>query len=92
MKKNYDEIKKNLDTARKYNKQARILSVIALIISLLGLKEFISSKENEKKLPLFIKVVSYILMMVILVIGLSNKEVLTLTYAALAPQSAAVSD
>ena len=47
-----------------------IFDIGIVIISLLGLKEFISSKENEKKLPLFIKVVSYILMMVILVIGL----------------------
>lgn len=61
-----------------------IFDIGIVIISLLGLKEFISSKENEKKLPLFIKVVSYILMMVILVIGLSNKEVLTLNYASLA--------
>ena len=37
MKMEHDEIKKNLDAAKKYNRQARILSVIALIISLFGL-------------------------------------------------------
>jgi preprotein translocase subunit Sss1 len=31
------EIKKNLEMARKYNRQSKILSITALIISLIGL-------------------------------------------------------
>lgn len=60
-----------------------LLDIGIILLGLLGLKEFITAKEGKKRLPLFIKVVSYSLLVVTLVFGLSNKEVLTLNYTCL---------
>jgi len=60
-----------------------LLDIGIILLGLLGLKEFIDAKEGKKKLPLFIKVVSYVLLLVTLIFGLTNKEVLNLNYACL---------
>lgn len=60
-----------------------IFDVMIVLLSILGLKEFIGAKECKKRLPLFIKIVSYILVIVTLIIGLRNKEVLNLNYTCL---------
>lgn len=46
-----------------------IFDAAILLVALLGLKEFIDIKETKKQLPIFIKLVSYIIMVLILLSG-----------------------
>lgn len=50
-------------------------SIGILIVSLLGLKEFIDIKCTKKDLPIFIKLISYIIMAIIVVSSLEQKEI-----------------
>lgn len=47
-----------------------LFHIAVFILALLALHEFIGAKEQEKELPIFIKLVSYIMMVLILVAGI----------------------
>lgn len=51
-----------------------IFNVAIFILALLGLKEFLDAKNTKKEIPIFIKLVSYIMMALILLDGSKNPE------------------
>ena len=64
-------------------KGGMLLDIGVVLVGILALREFIHAKEQKKKLPLFIKFVSYVLLIVTIVFGLSDKSALTLNYPCL---------
>ena len=51
-----------------------IFDFAIILVALLGLKEFIEIKETKKQLPIFIKLVSYIIMVLFLLVGTASEE------------------
>lgn len=45
------------------------------VLAVLGLKEFIKAKEGKKELPIFVKLVSYILIALIVLVATSSKTI-----------------
>ena len=53
-----------------------IYNLAIIILSLLGLREFLKAKETKKELPNFISFISYIMITLIVVSGMNNKELI----------------
>ena len=49
-----------------------LYNLMIILIAMLGLKEFIDIKETRKKLPLFVKVLSYIFLVLFFEISITH--------------------
>lgn len=49
-----------------------LYNIFVTLIALMALKEFIDIKETKKKLPIFVKLISYIFMVLFLVLNMKN--------------------
>ena len=49
-----------------------LYNLLVILIAMLGLKEFIDIKETRKKLPLFVKVLSYIFLVLFLMVNIGK--------------------
>ena len=51
-----------------------IFNIGLVLISLMGLYEFLKVKENKKELPLFIKIISYVFFLLMIMVNVTNKD------------------
>ena len=61
-----------LITVPIFIKGGNLYNVMIILIAMLGLKEFIDVKETRKKLPLFVKVLSYIFLVLFMIINIGK--------------------
>lgn len=53
-----------------------IFNITIIAVALLGLREFLKAKETKKEIPNFINFISYIMMTLLVVSGINNKELI----------------
>ncbi len=56
---------------------------LVVLIGIIGLKEILDAKETKKKIPTFIKMICYTLLIILLTTGIINGNTLTINYTIL---------
>ena len=53
-----------------------VYDIAAIILALLGLKEFLNAREEKKELPIFINFISYIILVLLVVTGINKSNMI----------------